>query len=213
MFTPRLPSPTINDETTLETMQSRMINDMVCTNNGTTSRSETYQGVSLSAMSVPSDVDLNKWMTDNVTRYLLPQLLIAKGGRLDKKLTVEEHVSDAVVWNIVFINTSNDFPIESPTFDMKNNALLFLIEFRKQLNIMLVEEIQNMYLTAANSEEWMALRKTGDNYVSFKDLVDRTAEEMDEVVSKTCSLYFVMTRIYSPFCSIGILNMQLQITT
>ena len=129
MFTPRLPSPTINDETTLETMQSRMINDMVCTNNGTTSRSETYQGVSLSAMSVPSNVDLNTWMTDNVTRYLLPQLIIAKGGRFDKKLTVEEHVSDAVVWNIVFINTSNDFPIESPTFNMKNKALLFLIEF------------------------------------------------------------------------------------
>ena len=213
MFTTTLPSPTINAETTLETMQSRTNNDMVCTNNGTTSRNGTYQGVSLSAMSVPSNVDLNTWMTDNVTRYLLPQLIIAKEGRLDKKLTVEEHVSDAVVWNIVFINTSNDFPIESPTFDMKNEALLFLIEFRKQLNIMLVEEIQNMYLTAANSEEWMALRKTGDNYVSFKDLVDRTAEEMDEVVSKTCSLYFVMKRIYSPFCSIGILNIQLQITT
>ena len=57
---------------------------------------------------------------------------------------------------------------------------------------MLVEEIQNMYLTAANSEEWMALRKTGDNYVSYKDLVHRTAEEMDEVVSTSYFLYFLM---------------------
>ena len=173
-------------------MQSRINSDMVCTNNGRTSQNGVCRGVSLSDRSVPSNVDLNTWMTDNGTRYLLPQLIIAKGGWLDKKLTVDKHVSDAVVWNILFINTSDDFPLESPTLDMKNNALLFLIEFRKQLNIMLVEEIQNMYVTAANSEEWMALRKTGDNYVSYKDLVHRTAEEMDEVVSTSCFLYFLM---------------------
>ena len=140
------------------------------------------QGVTTSLRQVPFTLDLKSWMADNTTRYFLPQLIIASSSWLDKKIAIEQHVSDAVVWNLVYIDTLTDFPTESPTPEMKSQALLFLIEFRRQLNAMFVEEIRQLYLNAANSQGWMELKKSGDNFVSYKDLVQRTVDETDEMV-------------------------------
>ena len=88
------------------------------------------------------------------------------------------------MWNIVYIDTLADFPTESPMPEMKSQALLFLLEFRRQLNAMFVDEIRQLYFNTANSQEgWIQLKKSGDNFVSYKDLVQRTADKTDEMVS------------------------------
>ena len=48
---------------------------------------------------------------------------------------------------------------------------------------MFVEDIKQMYLNASNSQSWLELRKSGENFVSYKDLVERTADETGEIVS------------------------------
>ena len=51
---------------------------------------------------------------------------------------------------------------------------------------MFVEEIRTLYLNAANSQDWSKLRNGGDNFVSYKDLIERMAEETEEIVSYFC---------------------------
>ena len=179
--------PLTDSVSSLETVARTVLPSSVCQdNNGITPTSVTLQTVRPGVKEVPFTLDLNAWMTDNTTRYFLPQLFIASGSRLDKKITMNQHVSDAVVWNIVYIDRLTPFPTESPTPEMKNNALLFLIDFRRQLNAMFVEEIRTLYLNAANSQDWSKLRNGGDNFVSYKDLIERMAEETEEIVSYFC---------------------------
>lgn len=177
-------SPPNDSVSSLETVAPQIPDSLVCPDsNERTQISNIDRTVRTGVKKVPFTLNLTTWMADNTTRYFLPQLFIASGSRLDKKFTIDQHVSDAVVWNIVYIDHLTPFPTESPTPEMKNNALLFLIDFRRQLNAMFVEEIKSLYLNAANSQGWVKLRNGGDNYVSYRDLVERTAEETDEIVS------------------------------
>ena len=180
MSLPSSPAPPTNQSvSSLDTVARPIPETMVCPTENTT----VMERIRTGEKQVPFTLDLNAWIADNTTRYFLPQLFIASKSRLDKKITVHEHVSDAVVWNIVYIESLTEFPTESPTPEMKHNALLFLIEFRRQLNALFVEHIKQMYLNASNSQGWLELRKSSDNFVSYKDLVERTAEETGEIVS------------------------------
>ena len=46
--------------------------------------------------------NIESWRGDNKQRYFLSDMFNLKNGKMDKKITID-NVSDAVVWNIVYL--------------------------------------------------------------------------------------------------------------
>ena len=123
-----------------------------------------------------------------------------KDGKMDKKVTIA-NVSDAVVWNIVYLMQLRELPTESPSDELRLQALYWLIEFRKQMLNVLKEKIQRRYLMAANSTAWQGLRKKGEFFSTYGDLLEQTKSEKDELVRNCemsiygCILFHVVTQV------------------
>ena len=116
--------------------------------------------------------DFSAWKNDDKTRYILPDILCK--NRVDEKMTIETHASDAIVWNIVLLTSDSCLPTLSPTIQQKCQALTWLKCFKKYLNKVIAVEIKSKYCNLANQEKWSKLRKDGDSFQSFDDLVKRT---------------------------------------
>ena len=133
---------------------------------------------------IQGKVDLGSWKSDGKTRYLLTRLIHSKSGRMDESITVDSHCSDQVVWNIAYITEkTKPFPVHSPTMNQRLRASTWLISFRSQLNAVLLNEVQNLYFVQSNSEQWSILRKDGNNFTSYADLLKKTNKANTENVS------------------------------
>ena len=128
------------------------------------------------------ELSVKSWKGNNVPQYFLTDLLRFEKGKMDKKLEIH-HISDAVVWNIVFLNQKCDLPTTSPNDTLRQQAMTWLMEFRKQMLCILKERIQQTYLRAANSSEWVSLRKKGNYFSTYGDLVEKTKNVTEAVVS------------------------------
>ena len=162
----------------------------------TTSTNASSVTVSPSVGSIPrvprvinNNFDLNSWKSDGKVRYLLSDLFNFEKGRMDKKIT-EEGMSDAVVWNIIFLEYLCDLPTESPADILKQHAVVWLVEFRKQITVLLKEMIQQKYLAKANSREWVGIRGPGMFFTTYKDLVQQTSKKTSELVCTHIVLIF-----------------------
>ena len=128
-------------------------------------------------------LNLTAWRGDTKTRYFLSDMLNLENGKMDKKLTIE-HVSDAVVWNIVYLTKLCDLPTESPPLYLREQALLWLTEFKKEMMTILKEKIRRHYLQMANSKAWEGVRQNGDFFTTYGDLLEKTKDEKSELVSE-----------------------------
>ena len=131
---------------------------------------------------ISTEVNVQSWRGDNMTRYFLSDLLSFQSGKMDKKITIA-NISDAVVWNVVYLMELKDLPTASPTDELRNQTTLWLIEFRKQILNIVRDKIKQRYLMAANSTEWVGLRQTGTYFTTYGDLLERTKTVKDELVS------------------------------
>lgn len=131
---------------------------------------------------IPTKVNIESWRGDTKSRYFLADFISLSNGKMDKKVTIDI-VSDAVVWNIVYLMELRELPTESPPHELRLQALLWLIDFRKQMLNLLREKIQRRYLMAANSKAWEGLRKTGEFFTTYSDLIEKTKTEKEELVS------------------------------
>ena len=109
---------------------------------------------------ISTEVNVQSWRGDNMTRYFLSDLLSFQNSKMDKKITIA-NISDAVVWNVIYLMELKDLPTASPTDELRNQTTLWLIEFRKQILNIVRDKIKQQYLMAANSTEWVGLRQTG----------------------------------------------------
>lgn len=116
--------------------------------------------------------DFGSWKTDGKTRYILPHLLCK--NRVEEKMTIETHGSDAVVWNILNITSNLTFPTSSPTLQQKAEALNWLVRFKKYLNKVIGREVRNKYFVLANQDNYSDIRVDGEKFTSFEDLVKKT---------------------------------------
>lgn len=116
--------------------------------------------------------DFAKWKNDGKQRFVLPDLLCK--NRVDEKMTIETHASDAIVWNIVNLCSDASFPTSSPTLQQRIKALSWLKHFKKYLNKNIAAEVRTRYCNIANHDRWSILRKNGESFMSFDDLVKRT---------------------------------------
>ena len=126
--------------------------------------------------STVSDIDVSedfsKWKLDGKSRFILPDLLCK--NRVDEKMTIETHASDAIVWNIVNLCSDSSFPTLSPSLQQRIKSLTWLKHFKKYLNKTIAGEVRAKYCNMANHNKWSLLRKNGDSFLSFDDLVKRT---------------------------------------
>ena len=114
----------------------------------------------------------DSWKLDGQNRYLLPHILCQ--SRVEEKMTVEKHASDAVVWNILHLNTNQSFPVISPTAHQRADAILWLNRFKRYLNKVIGSEVRMKYCNIANQPKWNVLREGGESFSCFEDLVKRT---------------------------------------
>ena len=141
--------------------------------------------------------DFGSWKRDGKTRYVLPHLLCK--NRVEEKMTIDTHASDAVVWNIINITSDGTFPTSSPTLQQKAEALNWLVRFKKYLNKIIGKEVRNKYFVIANQDIWSCIRKDGDHFTSFEDLVKKTKYSVGKEVRNTsiyCSInpqFFLIT--------------------
>ena len=127
--------------------------------------------------------DFEVWKTDGKTCYLLPHLLCK--GRVEEKIEVEKHCSDAAVWNIVYMTSDEVFPERSPSLTLKMNALPWLVNFKKYLNKTISAEVRMKYCNIANQDVWNKLRPEGESFSSFEDLAKRTKYSVLQEVRTT----------------------------
>ena len=159
----------MNDNNSVVTASSAT----VASNNSTSTNdfvSSLHINVSVTEINVLED--FSSWKTDRKTRYVLPDLLCKT--RVDEKMTIESHASDAVVWNIIHLNSNSPFPTMSPTLQQRVQALAWLRHFKKYLNKAISKEVKAKYCNMANQDNWSILRSDGQSFLSFDDLVKKT---------------------------------------
>ena len=156
------------------------------------SRGSTVTAATENRNSLMRDIDVredfSEWKNDDKTRYILPDLLCKK--RVDEKMIIETHASDAIVWNIILMTSDACFPTLSPTIQQKCQALTWLQSFKKYLNKIIATEIKSKYCNLANQDKWSKLRKDGDSFQTFDDLVKRTkyciGKEVSNLIFQIC---------------------------
>ena len=114
----------------------------------------------------------DSWKMEGQSRYLVPHILC--WSRVEEKMTIEKHASDAVVWNILHLTTNQSFPVTSPTAQQRADAILWLNRFKRYLNKVVGSEVRMKYCNIANQQKWNVLREGGESFSSFEDLVKRT---------------------------------------
>lgn len=130
--------------------------------------------------------ELDKWRLERQgkinlppTRFVIPNMIISVGRQVDEKITMR-HVSDKVVYNIVFMEHEHrSYPTQSAPDDLKTSSVKWLKSFRTQLIQQMTKIAKRNFLLASKDKEWKDL---GVNASGFNDLCKLTIEETGERV-------------------------------
>lgn len=150
----------------------------------TTTANSVHLGLGLQQVKIPDKVDLNYWKTGKVWRYVIPQLL-HNPDRKDCKNDDDQHCSDAVVWNVIYMTETFPFPSTSPPRHLVSKAKMYLRLLKTELNKVFYDETQRQYWKQANQQQWIKLRGDGEAFVNYRDLLRRTKDNKGELVSRT----------------------------
>ena len=125
--------------------------------------------------------DFETWKSDGTTRYVSSNFLVK--DPVDEKLTLADHATDAIVWNIVHIEKNEVFPTDAPPSHLRLNALDWLNRFKKYLNNVFQYEFKALYCRIGNQDNWVSIRQDGLSFQSYRDLCKKTKEVVGEQVS------------------------------
>ena len=158
---------------TTTTMSSISVSSTSSTTTASSRSNTTVNSTTVdSALVIPNNVNFMDWRNGKVWRYMLPQML-KRVDRTDKK-DCTEHCSDAIVWNVLMLETNTMLPTRSPPTIAVLKTKMFLRHLKTELNKVFIEETQRQYWTQANQPQWSDLKGNGDDFVNFKDLKKRT---------------------------------------
>ena len=147
-----------------------------------------------SVLVVPNNVNFMDWRNGKVWRYMLPQML-KRVDRTDKK-DCNEHCSDAIVWNVLMLETNTMLPTRSPPINAVMKTKMFLRHLKTELNKVFIEETQRQYWTQANQPQWSDLKGNGDDFVNFKDLKKRTLNMTTAMVRTNSNNSYILIIFY-----------------
>ena len=134
--------------------------------------------------------ELIRWMREaeqprnegiGAIRFLIPNFIDCMSGKIDEKIDYR-HVSDSVVWNLIYIKTKDTrLPTTAAPERLKYETVRWLKSFRSQLLEALVQMAKTNYVTATKTDQWNGLMIDAG---SFGELCKLTADKKGEQVCK-----------------------------